>query len=207
MKAKELATVRDVLHALLTHPYELLVVRWNWKSAILSSIMRALLFFVANISAGKQAAWAAMYTEFIYRALTSGFYASLTQSFRHARPVWQATLTAMVLLPLVSHSIELCIHWLRGTPKLALSILASAGFTTISTAYNLFAMRHGALVVGQEGRPLREDLRRTPAILLRFMTMTIKLLVLQIPTKLWQLKRHRFSSKQTSRIEIAGSKS
>lgn len=169
MKSIELVSVPQVIGTLLRHPYELLVRRWNWKSAILSSLLRALIFFVANLSAGRHAAWAAMLTEFCYRAITAGFYASLTQSFRHAKPEWQATLTAMVLLPLVSHSLELCLHWLRGTPNLWLSILASASFTAISTAYNLFAMRHGALIVGHEAHSLWHDLRRTPTIIVQFL--------------------------------------
>lgn len=169
MKTVELSTIGQVFCALCHHPYELLVRRWNWKSAVLSSLIRALIFFVANLSAGTRGAWAAMSTEFLYRAITAGFYASLTQSFRHVKPEWQATLTAMVLLPLVSHSIELCLHWLRGTPNLRLSILASASFTAISTAYNLFAMRHGALIVGHEAQTLWADLRRTPVIIAKFL--------------------------------------
>jgi hypothetical protein len=164
---------------LLRHPIPLLVVRWNWKSALLSSVMRALIFFVANLSAGADAAVAAMNTEFLYRACTAGFYAALTQSFRHVRPVWQATLTAMVLLPLISHSLELLIHWVRGTPQLAVSILASACFTAVSTAYNLFAMRHGALIVGQDAKSLWEDLRRTPGIIHAFVQALLRLFTRQ----------------------------
>lgn len=178
MNPQEMTTVRAVLLSLLHHPIQLLVVRWNWKSALLSSVIRAAIFFVANLSAGTDAALAAMNTEFLYRACTAGFYAALTQSFRHVKPVWQATITAMVLLPLVSHSIELLVHWLRGTPKLAVSIVASACFTAVSTAYNLFAMRHGALIVGQGAQTLREDLWRTPGIIGKF----IYALVVELPS-------------------------
>ncbi len=188
MNPTELATVRAVLQSLLRHPFQLLVVRWNWKSALLSSVIRALIFFVVNISVGLDAALAAMNTEFLYRACTAGFYAALTQSFRHVKPEWPATLTAMVLLPLISHSLELLIHWWRGTPKLAASILASACFTAVSTAYNLFAMRQGALIVGQDARTLREDLRRTPGIIGKF----IYALVVELPSTCWRnLRRWR----------------
>jgi hypothetical protein len=127
----------------------------------------------------------------LYRACTAGFYAALTQSFRHVRPVWQATLTAMVLLPLVSHSIELLVHWWRGTPKLAASILASACFTAVSTAYNLFAMRHGALIVGHDARSLREDLWRTPGIISKF----IYALVVELPAAFWRNLRQWWRSR------------
>ncbi|MBS1811432.1 MAG: hypothetical protein JST84_24940 [Acidobacteria bacterium] len=204
MKTEEMISVRGVLRSLMRHPFKLLVVRWNWKSALLSSVIRASIFFVVNVSAGMDAALTAMNTEFLYRACTAGFYAALTQSFRHARPAWQATLTAMVLLPLVSHSIELFVHWLRGTPKLAVSILASACFTAISTAYNLFAMRHGALIVGRDAHTLFEDLRHTPGILGRF----IYLLVVELPAtcqhslRHWWMKRSSLHNKEHTLLQI-----
>ena len=193
MKSEELVTVRHVFTSLLRHPIQLLIVQWNWKAAIMSSVMRALIFFLANVSAGMEAALAAMNTEFFYRACTAGFYAALTQSFRYVKPAWQATLTAMVLLPLISHTIELFIHWQRGTPKLAVSILASACFTAISTAYNLFAMRHGALIVGQDAKSLREDLRRTPGIIFKFAQAVIEVMALRTWQSLWRRQRSEFT--------------
>ncbi len=204
MNTENMTTVRDVLNALCRHPVKLLVVRWNWKSAILSSVIRALMFFVVNVGAGWDAALAAMNTEFLYRACTAGFYAALTQSFRHVKPEWRATLTAMVLLPLVSHSLELFIHWLRETPKLAVSILASACFTTISTAYNLFAMRNGALIVGQEAKSLREDLRRTPGIVVKFARAVIEMVVLRPARRRWRTIKPGERSKRSA-ITIAES--
>ncbi len=199
MNNEELVTVRAVLQSLRRHPIQLLVVRWNWKSAILSSVLRSLIFFAANVSAGTDAALAAMNTEFLYRACTAGFYAALTQSFRHVKPEWQATLTAMVLLPLVSHSTELLVHWLRDTPRLSASIAASACFTAISTAYNLFAMRKGALLVGQDARTLREDLRRMPGIVIQFMQAVIRAFILRPLQMLWRRRRSEFTLQRAAR--------
>ena len=56
-------------------------VDWNWKSAVVSALCRASIFFVINISAGWDAALAAMQVEFAYRAVAAGFYGSLTQYF------------------------------------------------------------------------------------------------------------------------------
>jgi hypothetical protein len=162
------AGVAEVFRELLRHPLRLLVRRWNWKSALLSSTLRAGVFFAANLSAGAGAALAAMSAEFAYRAVTAGFYAALTQAFRYARPAWRATLVAMLLLPAVSHTLEFAVHWLGGTPKLGASIVASVCFTMLSTAFNLYAMRRGAMVVGEGGRPLGDDLRRMPLIIVAF---------------------------------------
>lgn len=70
---------------------------------------------------------------------------------------------ALMLLPAVSHGLELVVHWIRGTPELALSIAASVLLTCVSTAFNLFAMRRGIFVVGDGQRSIVDDLRRTPA--------------------------------------------
>lgn len=161
-------TVGEVLIALLRHPVRRLVRRWNWKSAVLSSASRATIFFTVNLTAGLDAAAAAMVTEFVFRATTAGFYGAFTQSFRHASPHWLATLTVMALLPAATHLIEFCVHWLRGTERLADSIVASVIFTIISTLFNLFAMRRGAFIVGDGRASLLHDLRATPRLVIAF---------------------------------------
>ncbi len=70
-------------------------------------------------------------------------------------------------VPAFSHTIEFALHWLRGTPNLKVSILASFAFTIISTAFNLHAMRRGVLVVGG-GKSLWGDLRALPEVTLTF---------------------------------------
>ena len=115
-------TVGAVLKSLALHPIDHLIRRWNWKSALLSSLLRGALFFSTNLVAGWHAALGALFAEFVFRSVTSGFYGSITEAFREARPAWVATATTILLLPVVSHTLEFFVHWLRGTPKLALSI-------------------------------------------------------------------------------------
>lgn len=143
----------------------MLVGRWHWKSAIASSLFRANIFLAANWSAGPEAAAGAMLTEFAYRFLAAGFYGALTQSFRRAQPPWAALLTVSLLLPGISHSVELLLHWLRGTPNLRLSILASVCFTGTTTVFNWYAMRRGVLLVGEGHASFWDDLRQTPGLL------------------------------------------
>jgi hypothetical protein len=38
----------------------------------------------------------------------------------------------------------------------------------ISTAFNIYAMRRGALIIGAGAQPLRRDLRRIPGLLVHF---------------------------------------
>ena len=172
-------TVGSALLQLARNPGDLLVRRWNWKSAALSPICRSQIFLALNLSAGWRAALGAMAAEFAYRSLAAGFYGALTQSFRGATPPWLAGLTVAVLLPLVSHSIELLVHWARGTPHLKASMVASVGFTAVSTTFNWYAMRRGVLMVGAGSASLVSDLRRMPRLLWDFLVCG--------PVALWRI--------------------
>jgi hypothetical protein len=160
-------TVLEVLRQILAAPGELLR-KWNWKSAVFSSIIRALIFFFSNLTAGLHAAEGAMLAEFVYRGFTSGFYGALTQAFRKAEPIWQAGLTVMVLLPLSQHSVEFAVHLARHTPHLRTSIISSVCFTAISTLFNLYAMRRGVLITGEGSGSVGNDMSRIPALIAGF---------------------------------------
>jgi hypothetical protein len=166
--------VGQVLIALVRHPLRRLFFRWNWKSAVLSSGFRAIIFFFVNLGAGLNAAAAAMLTELIFRGLTAGFYGAFTQAFSLAQPRWLAAVAVTVLLPTITHTMELGVHWLRGTEKLAESITASVIFTIISTLFNLFAMQRGAFIVGEGRSSLLHDLRATPRLIVLFVVEIVK---------------------------------
>lgn len=157
-------TPARALANLIARPWEPLIKNWNWKSAVLSSLVRASVYFGVNLGAGLRRALAAMLTEFVFRAITSGSYGAITQSFRHVRPMWKAVATLVPTLLLFQHSLELLVHWARGTPRLAASIGVSIALTFVSTIVDLALMRQGLLVTGSEGKSLLEDL----AGLLRF---------------------------------------
>ena len=161
-------SVGQVLKRLMLNPGEMLLSRWNWKSAILSSGFRGALFFATNLTAGLPAALAALQTELLFRGITSGFYGALTEAFRDAEPPWAAAVTVMLLLPFANHAIEFLVHWARGTRRLVPSIIASVVFTALSTLFNFFAMRRGALIVGAGRGSLSSDVRRLPRLLLEF---------------------------------------
>jgi hypothetical protein len=163
-------TLKEALLRLVHQPVPYLVHRWNWKSAVLSSLIRASLFFATNLTAGLPAALAALKTELVFRGITSGFYGALTEMFRDVSPAWEAAVTVMVLLPLANHSIELLVHWIRGTHNLFSSILASVILTAFSTLFNFYVMRRGTLIVGSGRRSLGADLLRLPRLMLDFIT-------------------------------------
>lgn len=159
--------VWKVLGSIARDPWQLLRA-WNYKSAVLSSLSRALLFYLANASAGHAAARQAFLTEIWFRLLTSGFYGALTQRLRDIEPAWKGMVAAIVILPICGHGLEVAVHWWRGTAELSRSIAVSVGFTILTTAFNVFAMRRGALIVGAGGQPLLRDLVRMPSLMALF---------------------------------------
>ena len=171
-------SVGEVLRRLVREPRRYLLARWNWKSAVLSSWFRAAIFFFVNLTAGLPAAMAAMSTELVFRGITSGFYGALTEGFREVEPPWAGAVCMLVFLPVANHAMEFVVHWLRGTRNLAPSITASVVFTALSTLFNLYAMRRGALIVGAGRQSLREDLRRMPGMLGDFLML--------VPRMLWR---------------------
>jgi hypothetical protein len=177
----ETLTVSDILRDIVRRPGVHLIRRWNWKSALTSSLLRGVIFFATNLTAGWRAAAGAMAAEFIYRTALSGFYGSVTQSFRHAQPAWASAVFVMVLLPLSSHVIEFVVHYLRGTPKLLLSMIASVIFTAVATLFNWYAMRQGVLVVGEGNASFGDDMKAMPRVIAEFL--------LAVPAALWRAVR------------------
>jgi hypothetical protein len=161
----EALSLSAALHRVVLDPGGSLLQRWNWKSALLSSLVRGTLFFATNLRYGFDAAAGAMLAEFCLRAATSGFCGALTQAFRSVRPAWKGMLAVLILLPIANHALEIAMHWLRGTPELFLSIGVSVSFTALSTSFNYFAMRRGLLTVGQGSQGLLRDLTQMPRLI------------------------------------------
>src|SRR5215467_5425228 len=136
-------TLVDTLMHLVRHPYRLLLRRWNWKSALFSTIMRGSIFFSVNLFGSLEAALSALTTELIFRPLMSGLCGAFIESLRSATPRWAGSLLVAVAVPLVNHTVELSIHWARGTQKLGASVSASVLFSALSGVFNIFAMRRG----------------------------------------------------------------
>ena len=165
-------TVPEALADLLLNPKQRLLRLWNWKAALLSACVRGTVFFCVNIGAGLGAAIGAMCLEAALYATVAGFFGATIQAFRRARPVWAAAMTLMLFMPAVDHTLEYALHYANGTKKLAASIAASVSLSMLSSVFNLFAMRRGILIVGDERASLIDDLRRLPRVIFDFV-MTI----------------------------------
>ena len=173
----EPTTLRGVACWIALDPWDALGRRWNYKSAVLSSLCRGQLFFFANLTAGVPAAMAALATECGLRFLTAGSYGALTQAFRRVQPARAGTIGALVIVPGIAHALELFVHWCSGTQELGRSVAISVLFTMVSTSFNLFAMRRGALIVGAGSGTLLDDLRAVPRLICSFAGSTVRTLL------------------------------
>src|SRR6201985_4029017 len=86
------------LSAFVLHPVEGLDHTWNWKSALLSAMLRAPLFLVATLRQGLEAVSIAVLAEAVYSAAISGCYGAFVQKLRRARPLWASGLLILVAL-------------------------------------------------------------------------------------------------------------
>jgi hypothetical protein len=185
----------EVLRSLASHPLQI-ITRWNWKAALIGAVLRASFYFTVYQAAKEnmRAALTAAAVELGFRFFTSGVSGSLVQSFRHAAPAWIATLIVTISLPLLSHSVEYATHyvqeiWFAGVLPgsennarqyaFAFSVL----FSAFSAMFNLFAMRHGVLLVGagKETKSLWSDFRKIPALVLEFVTY-LPLMIIRFAT-------------------------
>jgi hypothetical protein len=140
----------------------------------MSAALRAPLFLLANWPAGQEAALAAGATEFWFRFVTAGFYGAMTEAFSRLRTP-RSTWAALLVVPGIAHVMEFLVHTWRGTPIIGPAIAASIALTIVSTSFNLFAMRRGALLSGDGCRPLREDLREIPRLVMMCVGVLLRL--------------------------------
>lgn len=168
-------TVAAVLADVAARPHHYLVARWNWKAALLSGVLRGLVFYAATRGAGPEAARTALAVEFAYRVAATGCFASLAQAFRRATPEWAAAAVVTVAVPAAAHALQFGAHGLAGTVDLDRGMAASVAFSVVSAAFTLYSMRRGVLIVGEaDRRPFRRDLAALPGLAAGFAAAVVR---------------------------------
>ena len=178
----------QALGALIRRPQQILY-SWNWKSALLSVILRGPIFLVAGARQGWKGSLAALFTESLFCAVTAGFYGAIVQFLRNAEPEWLTVLFLTTVLPAGFQVLEYGLHWLRGTPHLRLAEIVSLVVSAISALFNFYAMRRGTLLVGGEGGSFRSDLKRLPRLVLGFLVA--------LPRRIARRSQHRASKRMS----------
>lgn len=172
--------VFDVIVYILRHPVETLIFRWNWKSAVLSALLRAPIFFFAYLfkKDGLKLAIGAALSQSIFRFIIGGINGAIIQSFSKVEPPWHAVLTVPLVLASFSHLVEYGVQTIydnqTGVSGKGAAISISVFVSAVSAVFNLFAMRRGALLVKDESQQsIWRDLKRMPWIALEFLSFPL----------------------------------
>jgi hypothetical protein len=141
---------------------------WNWKSAILSVMLRVPVFAIATMRRGPEAVAGAILTETAVCAINAGWYAAIVQILRNRKPVWLVVTVISVIVPLSGQVIEYAIHAWHETPHRVAAVVVSTVLGAIASLFNWYAMKHGQMLVGGERSSFASDLRSMPVLLFRF---------------------------------------
>jgi len=170
-------TLPGVVARLLRHPYRSIILRWNWKSAVLSAALRAPIFFFVYLfkKDGLRLAIGAFVVQAIFRIIFGGINGAIIQSFRGVEPAWHAVMTVPLVLATMSHIFEFGIQSVydsqTGVDGRTRAVGISVLISITSALFNLFAMRRGVLLVKDESQlSIWRDLWRMPRIALEFIS-------------------------------------
>ena len=168
-RAPETITVWGATVGVVIHPWQIFVRDWNWKAALLSALFRAVLYGFAAVPRGP-GAMRGVWIELGFRILVGGFWGSLLQAYRGARPAWLAGLFAVLLLPGGAHTLEYMALKAGGATHIGAGMFMSIIVSVGSLLINWLLMRKGLLVTGKGTATLADDLRRLPAALAEIFT-------------------------------------
>lgn len=160
-------SVGGALWTIVSQPWTVLVLRWNWKAALLSAGIRGLLFAIAVVPRGSGAMRGA-FIEIVFRIAVGGCWGSMMQALRSARPAWLASLLVALVLPASAHGLEYVLLRVGEATHIASGMVASILFSAASLLVNFALMRRGLMLTGEGAGSLRSDFRGLPRALRDF---------------------------------------
>ena len=155
-------TLSAVLTGFVLDPRRTLVRYWNWKSAVMSSLVRGGHLLRRQRHPQPRSGQLSLHHRARLARLDLRLLRRNHPNLSYVRPVWKSALGALILLPVANHVLEFIAHWARGTEKLWESIIASVCFTALSSLYHVFIMRRGVMIVGDGSQSLLRDLAIAP---------------------------------------------
>jgi hypothetical protein len=193
-------TIHGAAFEILRHPFRTFVLNWNWKSAIISSVMRAPIFFTVYLAQkqGLRMAFGAMAVQFIFRAITGGTNGSIIQSFSKVEPAWHAIVTIPFILTIVMHFGEWILQStydsVNGTTAKTTAVLISILASVVSAGFNLFAMRRGILLVKDESQQsFWRDIKQMPWIIFELVSFPL----------IWTMKRSQRRNEEFEETSVS----
>lgn len=138
---------------------------WNWKTALFSGMYRASGFIASSWKFGVVEAARAGAVEFALFAALAGFTGAAIQRVRDLRPAWIAAVVVLVAIPALLHVSEWLVHGRMNSAGRSRGVAVSIGMTALGELFSWHVMKEGAMLTGEEGRTLGEDLKRIPSLL------------------------------------------
>lgn len=147
---------------------------WNWKCALLSSVMRSAVYLAALARNPHAGAQAIVLVEIAYVTLTAGLWAGLQQRALHLRQRALGNLIVVVAIPLTAQGCDALAHRLAGPAVPAPATAAISLFALVSALFHLYVMRRGAFLTGTARPSLLDDLRRMPRLIADLALLTAR---------------------------------
>jgi len=154
-----------------SYAWEVFVIRWNWKTALLSAITRLAVWPASKLGQGKllsSASFRALAIEFAFRLVVGGLWGSLLQAFSAALPTLQNGIGLVIAMVGFTHVLEYVALRAGGAAQAGALTVTSIGLSALSLFINWRLMRLGMLLTGKGTASLGADLRRIFRIPRRF---------------------------------------
>ena len=141
---------------------------WNWKCALMSAIVRSLVYLIAITRSGVHGRFGVVAVEMVYVTLTAGLYAGMQQRALALRSALLGNLAIVVGVPALAQLFDWLAHRTVGPAASFRAFLVSGIFALVSAFFHLHVMRRGAFLTGHASRTLADDFRRMPRLILSF---------------------------------------
>jgi MFS superfamily sulfate permease-like transporter len=141
---------------------------WNWKCALLSATARSLVYLGAMAHSGSHGRLSVTAVEVGYVTVTAGLYAGLQQHALKLRSHALGNLIVTLGVPGLAQTLDWWTHRMAGAAAPARATVAVSIFTLVSALFHLHVMRRGVFLTGNAGRPLADDFRGMPRLILSF---------------------------------------
>ncbi len=145
-----------------------LFTHWNWKAALVVGLIRGGACVAALTGLTMHARQSFGLVEFAYVLATSGFASALQQQSLGVKDRRMGWVLCVVLIPFASLGLDaLCHLWINGIGGKQIGVIACI-FTLVSAMFHWFIMSKGAMLVGEDSRPLLDDMLRMPKLTVLF---------------------------------------
>jgi|SRR5579875_29269 len=145
-----------------------LFTHWNWKTALVVGLIRGGACVAVLTGLTLHARQDFGLVEFAYVLATSGFASALQQQSLNVKDRRMGWFLCVVFIPFASLGLDVLCHlWINGIGGKQIGVIACL-FTLISAMFHWFIMSKGAMLVGEDSRPLLDDLLAMPKLAFLF---------------------------------------